>query len=191
MTEINDGDGTYEARFGFNGPDSLRLLGCIGFVLVGVLVPMQVWLRVVTVGFFGLVFIAAGLKMLSRRVALRVDPTGVTLGGGLVRPSATTAFVPWEDIQAVIVWPYFYRGRQSIPYVGLHRREGLPALPGEPSGLGRGLLITRSIVPEDVVLASRAVRGWTLDIDRLGTAVHKFAPDLEVVDLRRLESPGK
>jgi hypothetical protein len=189
MTEAYDWHGTYEARFGFNGADSLRLLGCIGFVLVSVLVPMPMWARVLTAGFFGLAFIFAGLTMLSRRVALRVDQAGVTLGGGL--RSSGTAFAPWEDIQAIIVWPYLYRGRRSIPYIGLSRREGLPALPGGPSQLGRAMLIAQSAVPENVVLASRPVRGWTLDVDRLGTAVHEFAPDIEVTDLRGSGSPHK
>jgi hypothetical protein len=69
------------------------------FVLVALTVPMPLALRVVTLVFLGggaLVFIAS---IATRRVALRVDASGVTLGGSPGRYHSTTVLIRWAGIK--------------------------------------------------------------------------------------------
>jgi len=73
------------------------------FVLLALTVPMSLALRVVTLVFFGgcaLVFIAS---IATRRVALRVDASGVTLGGSPGRYVATTVLILWADIREIVL----------------------------------------------------------------------------------------
>ena len=101
----------YVARYGWNRRSGSLIVGAAVFVLLALTVPMSLALRVVTLVFFGggaLVFIAS---IATRRVALRVDASGVTLGGSPGRYGATTVLIPWADIREIVLW------RQPMPYV--------------------------------------------------------------------------
>jgi len=117
---------------------------------------------------------------LSRKVAFRVDETGVLLGGSPARYKATTAHVPWSDIKSFVLWRQIV-GSASLRYVGVTRRDGAPALPGDGP---KARAIVKYLVPvsADTVMASRAVTGWRLDKDRLAAAVGHFAPDIPIQD---------
>ncbi|MEU5534448.1 hypothetical protein [Streptomyces sp. NPDC020362] len=170
----------YEARYGWD----LRTTGVIALCAVftaGLFLPgIPLFAQILGLPLFG----GGGLLMtfgaMSRKVAFRVDETGVLLGGSPVRYRATTAHVPWEDITGILFWSQA-AGRASVPYVGLGRREGAPVLPGD-GPKSRAVLRHLVPVPAEVAIASRAVTGWRLDRERLITAVAHCAPGVPVYD---------
>ncbi|WP_431967970.1 hypothetical protein [Actinacidiphila sp. bgisy160] len=175
----------YEARFGFDrktvGILTLTVLFTALAVAPGLGTPaaMQV---------FGAVFFGGGglliaSNSLTRKVALRVDATGVLLGGAPLRYRATTAHVPWEDVTAVVLWRQGVTHGARVPWIGLARREGAPALPGAGQGpVGRAVAGALVPVPFDLLMASRQISGWRLDRRRLAAALEHFAPGIPLVD---------
>ena len=171
----------YEARYGWDrrtvGVVAVSAVFTVALLLPGI--PLAA--RILGLPLFG----AGGLFMayvaLSRKVAFRVDETGVLLGGSPVRYAATTGHVPWADITGFVLWRQ-QAGDASLPYVGVTRREGAPALPGD-GPTARAVLAHLVPVPADVATASRAVTGWRLDKNRLVAAVAHFAPGIPVRDL--------
>ncbi|MEV0318290.1 hypothetical protein ACIBKX_08500 [Streptomyces sp. NPDC050658] len=120
----------------------------------------------------------AGWKRLT---ALRVDATGVLLGGAPARHRSQTAAVPWEDITSVVEWHQETAG-QTLRYVGVGRRPGAPPLPGPNSALlPEKTAVLAPHVDHELFLASRAVSLWHLDVDRLRAAVSAFAPNVPVL----------
>ncbi|MGI5197338.1 hypothetical protein ACQEVY_27535 [Streptomyces sp. CA-288835] len=119
-----------------------------------------------------------------RLVAFRVDDQGVTLGGAPARYERQTAFVPWRDIEAVVLWQQDTAALTPMRYVGLRRRAGAPALPGPNSDLTReqtGRLAPH--VDHEVFLASRHINLWALDRERLAEALRTFAPRVPVEEM--------
>ncbi|GAA5063677.1 hypothetical protein [Nocardia callitridis] len=175
----------YEARFGFTVRGVLVVVISVVFVVLGVVFDVPLFLQILLIVFFGgggLVFLA---QMLSRRVALRVDGTGITLGGSPLHAyRRTTAVVPWSDITAVVLFSQKVGYGNSLHYVGVRRREDAPDLPGLPGSGMRGAnerLIPH--VPQEVVAASRPINGWSLDRAQLKEVVAHHAPDVQVQDL--------
>ncbi|MGR3935590.1 hypothetical protein [Streptomyces sp. BRA346] len=129
-----------------------------------------------------------------RIVMLRVDQDGVTLGG----TPKQTALVPWQDITSVVLWRRYLRDVATLgkthslvptddwtDFVGLRRRPGAPPLPGPNSKLSaeQTAKLARHI-DHDLFLASRAIRLWKLDSERLQAAVAAFSPRVPVHDER-------
>jgi len=56
---------------------------------------------------------------LSGRIALRADASGITLGGTPLRYKSTTRFVPWSDIERIVVWPRWQPRGGPLVYIGL------------------------------------------------------------------------
>ena len=171
------------ARYGWNRRSGSLIIGAAVFVLVALTVPMSLALRVVTLVFFGggaLVFI---VNIASRRVALRVDASGITLGGSPGRYRSTTRLIPWADIRDVVLWRQPMPYGRSMRYVAVTRRKGAPPLAGR-RGQRAGKVTARTLTPVsgDTLLASRAVNLWRLDADRLTAAVTHFAPSVRVID---------
>lgn len=174
----------YEVRFGLVRRDLLLIPASAVFLAVGVLWVGEDPLIGVAGMLLGGGYLAVRLvTALSRRVALRVDVTGVTLGVVPPWPRTHIATVPWSDIEAVVLWRQV-TGRTSVRYLGLQRRAGLAPLPGS---LRSGLLkkMTRSVVPRDVPLQtaidSRPVSLWRLDEKRLAEAIDRFGTGVELV----------
>jgi hypothetical protein len=97
MSRVSPEPGVYVARYGWNGRSGGLIIGAAVFVLIAVTAPMSLALRVVTLVLFGggaLVFIAS---IATRRVALRVDASGITLGGSPGRYRSATRLIPWAD----------------------------------------------------------------------------------------------
>jgi hypothetical protein len=134
--------------------------------------------------FFGggaLVFIAS---IATRRVALRVDASGVTLGGSPGRYGATTVLIPWADIREIVLWRQPMPYGRSVRYVGVARRKGTRPLAGR-RGQRAAKATARALTPGvsgDTLLASRAVNLWHLDTQRMAAAVAHFAPGVRVID---------
>ncbi len=179
-------DPTYVARFGWTPRDLLLLPFSALFVIGGGMMLVD---GSPVVGAL-LVLLGAGYILLSltawlsRRVALAVTPEGITLGMAPPWPASRSAFVPWSDIEAVVLWRQAVR-HTSIRYVGILRRADAPPLPGSASSptLRR---INKALVPahlsEALVADSRPVSSWRLNKTRLTTAVNQFAPDVPVMD---------
>jgi len=179
-----EGNVGYEARYGWNARSG-RAIGISAlFVVVGIFAPMSLAFRVLILAFFG----GGGALLLgivcSRRLALRVDAQGITLGGVPPRYRQKTVTVPWADIEKVVLWKQALSYGQSMPYVGLVRRPEAPALAG-PKGqqVARGVAgVFHVPVSAETLSASRAVNGWRLDKPRFVAAVKSFAPDVPLDD---------
>ncbi|WP_435612586.1 hypothetical protein [Streptomyces sp. bgisy159] len=168
----------YQARYGWDRRTAANVALAGLFTALLLLPDMPLLARVLGLPLFG----GGGLFLayigLSRKVAFRVDETGVLLGGNPARYRATTAHVPWSDITGVVLWRQA-AGGASVPYVGVTRREGAPPLPGD--GLKAHAALRHLVpVPPEVATASRAVVGWHLDQERLLAALARFAPDIPV-----------
>ncbi len=170
----------YQARYGWD----LKTAGVVAlsavFTAVLLLPDVPLLARVLGLPLFGVGGLLMAYVALSRKVAFRVDETGVLLGGSPARYQATTAHVPWDDITGFVLWRQV-SGGASLPYVGVTRREGAPPLPGDGP---RARAVLEYLVPvsADAAMASRAVTGWRLDKERLVTAVAHFAPRTPVQD---------
>jgi hypothetical protein len=147
-------------------------------VAVGVAMPLLPALIVLAAGVPALLWGAA-----SRRVAVRVDARGVTLGGSPLRYRSTTLLVPWADITNVLLWQHLLPAGTLVPRLGLECR---PAAAATQSAARRhGPTATGGLTPDlpaDVLAASRPVSGWRLDRRGLASAVARFAPDVRVLD---------
>ncbi|MGW2559112.1 hypothetical protein ACWCXB_07660 [Streptomyces sp. NPDC001514] len=174
----------YEARYGFDRR-TVAVLAVSALFCAAALIPGAdfSWrLQIATLVLFG----GGGLLMtagaLTRKVAFRVDESGVLLGGSPLRYRATTVHVPWEDITAVVLWQQRVP-HATIPWIGVARPEGAPPLPGPGQGrFARAVGGALAPVPVDLLMASRAVNGWRLDKGRLAAAVAHFAPGTAIVD---------
>ncbi|MFD9004082.1 hypothetical protein ACFV0T_24480 [Streptomyces sp. NPDC059582] len=179
---VDDNSPVYEARYGWDLKTTGVVAVCAGFTAVLLFSDTPPLMQALGLLLFGGGGVFMAFMALSRKVAFRVDETGVLLGGSPARYAATTAHVPWQDVTALVLWRQTVRSA-SVPYVGVSRREDAPALPGD--GPKRRAVLERMVpVPADVAIASRAVTGWRLDQDRLATAVAHFAPDVPVRDHR-------
>jgi hypothetical protein len=97
--------------------------------------------------------------LLYRRVALRVDAAGVTLGGPPLRYPAAPAVVPWPDIVAVELWQRILPSGALVPQLGVRRRQD-----------------------ETPQLTTHAVSSFRLDRRALARAVAGYAPHVLVLD---------
>jgi len=160
------------------------------YQLVGVAVSLAAGLLAVGLGFVWhtpqlifaaftvLLAIPAVLAMALRPVAFRVDHAGVTLGAVRVLPPRPAVFIPWADIEKIILYPAD-SGRNRVECVGVQRRAGAPALPygnkwapGCPvSGVAAG--------------ASRRMTHWRLDGERLAAVTAAVAPGVPVIEAQR------
>ncbi|MFG2821257.1 hypothetical protein ACGFX4_17740 [Kitasatospora sp. NPDC048365] len=173
----------YESRHGWSTRTVVLLVGSLlltaGLFLFDPSEPVDVkgfqvaaiWIQVPGFLLFGGGAAVLGYNAASRKVALRVDSTGVLLGGSPLRYAATTVLVPWSEIAAVELWIQRV-GRQKLPYVGVHRHAGLPPLPGGTNRLGSAA----AGKPAALVAGSRQVGGWPLYTPALLATVRRHAP---------------
>ncbi|CAL9587437.1 hypothetical protein [Streptomyces sp. enrichment culture] len=170
----------YEARFGFDRRTCTVLLVCAAFCAGALLPGMPTAARIAVLALFGGGGLVLAVGPLTRKAALRVDETGVLLGGSPLRYRATTAHVPWGHIEAVALWSQQLPAGE-MPYIGLVRHEGAPPLPGPRGRMAQAIGDALTPVPFEVLMASRAVNGWRLDTARLTAAVTHFAPQVRIV----------
>jgi len=181
---VNSEADAYVARYGWNRRSGTLIIGALVFVVIAITAPMSLPLRVVTIVFFGggaLWFIGSAA---TRRVALRVDATGITLGGSPARYRSTTLLVPWADVKEIVLWRQPMPYGRSIRYLGVVRRKHAHP-PARRRGRRASQTAARALTPNvsaDTLLASRAVNLWRLDPGRMATAVAHFAPGIRVLD---------
>lgn len=125
-------------------------------VLITVSFPMPLLPTIVLIG-GGLLAVAGCL--LYRRVALRVDAAGITLGGPPLRHRTAATVVPWPDIEAVELWQRILPSGALVPQLGVRRRQD-----------------------ETPQLTTHPVGSFRLDRRALARAVAGYAPHVPVLD---------
>lgn len=177
----------YEERYRPNPRTILVIAVCLLFTAAALLVPLGAFTRILILALFGVGGVVMLVATFSRKVALRVDDMGITLGGLPLRYAATTVHVPWSEVQAVVLWRRPLA--QNLPYIGVLRPHDAPPLRGFPTGsagklmAGFGYAVSGAPDPR-LIAAGRAVNGWRLDLERLTAAVRHHAPGVAVHDLR-------
>jgi hypothetical protein len=192
---MQPGPAAYEERYRFTPTVAWALIGCLAFVLIGILTPMPLVLQVLVIGFFGWGAINSITYAASRKVAFRVDHAGVTLGGGPYRYKATTRFFRWADIEKIVLWERMFPVTIArwtlfsfgpLRYVGIERRPGAPPLSRSGTGMGDKPAFHsspnyRPPVSGMAAGAGRALSAWRLDDDQLTAALATCAPTVQLV----------
>ena len=84
-----------------------------------------------------LLAVPAVLTLVLRPVAFRADHAGITLGSDRLLPRRPAVFIPWTDVEKIILYPdrkaaglgdYLWASGE-VECIGVLRREGAPALP--------------------------------------------------------------
>ncbi|HLV57305.1 MAG TPA: hypothetical protein VKY81_00275 [Natronosporangium sp.] len=185
-------DNLYQARYGITRLEFFFLLVCAllaALPIAGLFQATnaeQFTIAALAAGFLVLVIVYRVVMWAYRRVAFRVDATGVTLGTAPPRSAKHIAFVPWSDVRRIVLWRMPVN-RTTVRYIGVDRMAGAPPLPGSARNAAWRKLnaaVAPGHVPEHVVADSRPITGWRLDEKRLARAVSHFAPHVEIVDLR-------
>ncbi|QFG22549.1 hypothetical protein [Actinomadura sp. WMMB 499] len=153
--------------------NATMFVGSTVLTLCCLLPDVSLLVRVLGGGLFGTTTLLFLAFMVLRRVAFRVDAKGITVAGNPLRYRATLLFVPWQEVQTVVLWKQHLA--QNMPYVGIQRNED--ARPGK-GGRGHDPVLRAAAphVPTEIVRSSRAVNGWRLDRDRLAAAVAPLRP---------------
>jgi hypothetical protein len=178
MRDVTDvgGGGGFERRF---RPTKYAARGLAGIVLaIGAtaLLPLPWEVKAVVWAFFGWVVLKVVFSVANGSVAFRVDAAGVTLGVVLRRFRTTTVFVPWTDVERIVLWES-PTPRSTLPFLTVVRRPDasglLPAGPeftGLPSATG------------DDARTTRPITNWTLDPAALREALQLLAPGVPLVE---------
>ena len=183
--------GCYEERYRLTGSAALSLAASLLAIGLGLLWHTQLIIGVIAVLLAVLAALGGGVFSAARRaVAFRADHTGITLGavpGRLPPRRGSAVFVPWADVEQIVLYPAHPRGRggyAQAPCIGIQRREGAPALP-QGSGQAPGCP-----VPGVAAGATRRITGWHLDRERLAAVAAAVAPGIRIIDAGTGASPG-
>jgi len=183
----------YEERYRLTGA-ALGLASALLAVGLGFLWHTQLIFAALTV----LAVIPAVLAVARRPVAFRADHAGITLGSDRLLPRRPAVFIPWVDVERIVLYPgrkaagfgdYLWASAE-VEYIGVQRRDGAPSL-------ARGnKQAPRCLVPGVAAGATRPIKNWRLDRERLAAVTAAVAPDIPVIDARndpdrRIEGPGQ
>ena len=173
--------GCYEERYRLTGA-ALGLVSALLALGFGLLWHTQLIFAALTV----LAAVPAALTLVLRPVAFRADHAGITLGSDRLLPRRPAVFIPWTDIERIILYPdrkaaglgdYIWASGEA-ECIGVLRREGAPALPyGNKQAPG-------CPVPGVAAGATRRVTHWRLDRDRLAAVTAAVAPGIAVIEAR-------
>jgi hypothetical protein len=184
--------GSYEERYKLTGA-ALGLVSALVALGLGFLWHTQLIFAALTV----LLAIPAVLALARPPVAFRADHAGITLGSGRQLPHRPAVFIPWADVEKIILYPgrkaagfgdYIWASAE-VECTGVLRREGAPALPhGNEQAPG-------CPVPGVAAGATRRIKNWRLDRERLAAVTAAAAPGIPVIDARndparRIEGAG-
>lgn len=127
---------------------------------------------------FGVLALLTGTTGLTRKTALRVYSSGLTLRQYPQQPRSA-AFCPWGDVEKLLIWQ-----SHRLTYMGVQRRERAARPPRFVTPASRAeLAVTAPAIPPEVAATATPVQGWSLDSRRLADAVARFAPTVEVAML--------
>ena len=132
-----------------------------------------------------LLAIPAVIALARRQVAFRAGCAGITLGSVRLLPRRPAVFVPWADVEKIILYDSGTGGLGGqVPCIGVLRRAGAPALPwGNEQAPG-------CPVPGVAAGAARPIKSWRLDRERLAAAAAAAAPGISVVHAGTGPAPG-
>ena len=185
--------GRYEERYRLTGA-ALGLVSALLALGLGLLWHTQLIFAALAV----LAVIPAVLAVALRPVAFRADHAGITLGSDRLLPRRPAVFIPWADVERIVLYPgrkaagfgdYLWASGE-VEYIGVQRRDGAPAL-------ARGnKQAPWCPVPGVAAGATRPIKNWRLDRERLAAVTAAVAPDIPVIDARndpdrRIEGPGQ
>lgn len=176
----------YVTRYGWTAQTVGIVLFALLLVVLGFLHPGIPPVLGVTMGVVCLCSLLWLLAIpLFGKVALRVDASGITLGGSPLPIGPHPDCIPWDEIVSVALWRQ-QAGRITIQYIGLRRTESAAPLAGAPGPRrSRYAAVMVPGVPADLMAASRPVVMWHLDRAALEAATASFAPTVRVLDLDR------
>jgi hypothetical protein len=173
----------YEERFRWTRGAGTALAVCSVSLLLGV-VATSLPLRVFLFAFGGCGAFFSVFVPLSRRVALRVDASGITLGGYAVRYKATTRVVPWPEVQRV----FLFKRQTGVRYLSVERPADAPPLSPGGTGMADRLPFSGSMwpqVPSPTLRlgTTRGMQAFSVDDARLSDAIAHYAPSADIVNL--------
>ncbi len=180
----------YEERYRWTRTTVYALAGCCGFMLFFIAAPqVPLLVRAIFVPCCGWAAFLSGLVPSCRKVALRVDASGITLGGNPLRYNATTRVVPWYEVQRVFLWRRGPRVRRfSVRCLSVERPDDAPPL--SPGGTGKAdrpafYLASNPQVPSPTlrVGTTRGMQAFSVDDDRLWAIINHYAPSVKIVNL--------
>lgn len=177
--------GRYEERYRLTRAAQV-LVGALLSVGLGLLRHQPLIFAALTVLFA----IPAVLARARRPVALRADHAGITLGSERLLPRRPAVFIPWADIEQIILYPGYTSSGNQAQYIGVQRREDTPALPyGNEQA-------PWCPVPGVATGATQRIKNWRLDRERLAAVTAAVAPGIAVIEAgndpdRRIEGPGQ
>ena len=146
----------YQVRYEWDRRIWTVVCAAAAVILVTINLPMPLLPTIVLIG-GGLLAVLGCL--LYRRVALRVDAAGITLGGAPLRYRIAATVVPWPDIEAVELWQRILPSGALVPQLGVRRRQD-----------------------ETPQLTTHAISSFQLDRRALARAVAGYAPHVPVLD---------
>lgn len=173
----------YEERYRLTSRAAVGLAASVLLVVVGFLwhlpvifLPLGATLAVLTARGAGVI------DRVRRATAFRADRAGITLGAvpdKLTVRRGSRLFIPWRDVERIILYPVHPRGRGGravVQCIGVQRRAtaqplrwGNEQAPGCP-------------VPRVPAWATRMISGWRLDLARLAAVTAAVAPDVPILD---------
>jgi len=185
--------GRYEERYRLTGA-ALGLVSALLALGLGLLWHTQLIFAALTV----LAVIPAVLAVALRPVAFRADHAGITLGSDRLLPRRSAVFIPWADVERIVLYPgrkaagfgdYLWASGE-VEYIGVQRRDGAPALARSNKQAPRCPVLGVAAG------ATRPIKNWRLDRERLAAVTAAVAPDIPVIDARndpdrRIEGPGQ
>jgi hypothetical protein len=168
------------------GTAASMLLVVVGFLwhLPVIFLPLGAALAVATAQGAGVI------DRVRRTTAFRADQAGITLGtvpDRLTVRRGSRLFVPWGDVERIILYPVHPRGRGGravVQCIGVQRRAtAQPLLWGNEQAPG-------CPVPRVPAWATRMISGWRLDRSRLAAVTAAVAPDVPILDTSTDPLPG-
>ena len=170
--------GLYEERYRLAGSIAASL--AISLVMVGVAVHFSygTWMALAALAFVSIT-VPCLAAAASRRIAFRADALGITLGASplsLPGPDSSPVFIPWSDVERIVLYSGRELGAGDRQCLGLQRRPGAPRLP-RGNGPAR-----RCPVPGLAEGTTRQVVAWRLDRERLTALTAAVAPGIPVID---------
>jgi hypothetical protein len=177
--------GRYEEHYDY-GRAARALVGGLLALGLGLLLHTQLIFSALAL----LAIPVAIARLAFRSVALRADHAGITLGSERPLPRRPAVFIPWADVEKMILYPGYTSSGDQAQYLGVQRREGAPALPyGNEQA-------PWCPVPGVATGATRRIKNWRLDRERLAAVTAAVAPGIAVTEAgndpdRRIEGPGQ
>ena len=182
----------YEERYRLTSRAAVGLAASVLLVVVGFLWHLPVIFLPLGAALAVLTAQGAGVIDRARRTtAFRADQAGITLGAvpdKLTVRRGSRLFIPWADVERIILYPVHPRGRGGravVRCIGVQRRPtaeplqwGNEQAPGCP-------------VPRVPAWATRMITGWRLDRSRLAAVIAAVAPDVAILDPSTDPLPGE